>query len=66
MVEPNGFWETPILKPNVINEPFNLFGLAIEPIPVFHGKSLINGYRLGNMAYLTDVSKIPDSSMAKT
>ena len=63
MVEPNGFWETPILKPNVINEPFDLFGLAIEPIPVFHGKSLINGYRLGNMAYLTDVSKIPDSSM---
>ena len=63
MVEPNGFWETPILKPNVINKPFNLFGLAIEPVPVFHGKSLINGYRLGNMAYLTDVSKIPDSSM---
>jgi phosphoribosyl 1,2-cyclic phosphate phosphodiesterase len=63
MVEPNGFWETPILKPNVINEPFDLFGLTIEPIPVFHGKSLIHGYRLGNMAYLTDVSKIPDSSM---
>ena len=40
-----------------------MFGLAIEPVPVFHGKSLINGYRLGNMAYLTDVSKIPDSSM---
>ena len=63
MVEPNGFWETPILKPNVINEPIELFGQNIKPIPVFHGKSLINGYRLGNMAYLTDVSKIPDSSM---
>ena len=35
MVEPNGFWETPILKPNIINEPFNLFGLAIETYPCF-------------------------------
>jgi phosphoribosyl 1,2-cyclic phosphate phosphodiesterase len=63
MTESNGFWDIPILKPNIINEPFELFGSLIEPIPVFHGKSLINGYRVGNMAYLTDVSKIPDSSM---
>jgi len=63
MAEPNGFWEVPILKPNVINEPIELFGQKIEPIPVFHGRSLINGYRLGDMAYLTDTSKIPDTSM---
>ena len=63
MTEPNGFWEVPILKPNVINEPIELFGQKIEPIPVFHGRSLINGYRLGDMAYLTDTSKIPDTSM---
>jgi len=63
MTEPNGFWEVPILKPNVINEPIELFGQKIEPIPVFHGRSLINGYRFGDMAYLTDTSKIPDTSM---
>jgi len=63
MTEPNGFWEVPILKPNVINEPIELFGQKIEPIPVFHGRSLINGYRFGGMAYLTDTSKIPDTSM---
>ena len=63
MTEPNGFWEVPILKPNVINEPIELFGQNIKPIPVFHGKSLINGYRMGNIAYLTDVSKIPDTSI---
>ena len=63
MTEPNGFWEIPIIKRNVINEPIALFGQNIKPLPVFHGKALINGYRLGNMAYLTDVSKIPDSSI---
>ena len=45
------------------DEPIELFGQNIRPIPVFHGRSLINGYRLGDMAYLTDVSKIPDTSM---
>jgi len=63
MREPNGFWEVPILKLNITKEPFNLFDRLIIPIPVFHGKSLINGYRVGNMAYLTDVSSIPDASM---
>ena len=30
MTEPNGFWEVPILKPNVINEPIELFGQNIS------------------------------------
>jgi len=32
------------------------------PIPVFHGEMPITGYRFGNVAYITDVSKIPESS----
>ena len=35
--------------------------LAI-PVPVFHGKLPIIGYRVGNFAYLTDVSTIPEES----
>ena len=63
MVDPKGFWEIPVLKPHSVDRPFELFGQTITPIPLYHGKSLINGYRIGNMAYLTDVSKIPDNSM---
>ena len=63
MVDPKGFWEIPVLKPHSVDRPFELFGQTITPIPLYHGKSLINGYRIGNMAYLTDVSTIPDNSM---
>ena len=39
-------------------------GLAILPVPIFHGELPIYGYRIGDMAYLTDCSRIPDSSYA--
>ena len=32
------------------------------PIPVYHGDLPITGYRFGNVAYITDVSTIPESS----
>ena len=37
-------------------------GLKITPIPVFHGKNLIYGYRINDFAYITDVSSIPEQS----
>lgn len=37
-------------------------GLRAVPIPIFHGRLPILGYRLGAFAYLTDVSLIPDDS----
>jgi len=40
-----------------------LFGQTIIPIPIKHGNSDIYGYRIGNIAYLTDVSRIPETSM---
>lgn len=39
--------------------------LRALPIPVFHGKLPIFGWRLGNFAYLTDVSEVPDDSLAR-
>lgn len=61
--EPSNFWDLPVLKANVVNAPFMLFGQCITPIPVKHGHSDILGYRIGDFAYLTDVSVIPDASM---
>jgi len=49
------------LKP--IDGPFELFGTRIQPVPVMHGDTEIFGYRVGNAAYLTDFSTIPESSM---
>jgi phosphoribosyl 1,2-cyclic phosphate phosphodiesterase len=58
------FWDLPVLSLNTISAPFELFGIKITPIPVKHGYSDILGYRIGNMAYLTDVSDITESSLS--
>jgi phosphoribosyl 1,2-cyclic phosphate phosphodiesterase len=46
-------------------EPFDVCGLRLEPIPLMHGETLIHGYRFGGAAYLTDHSEIPESSMSR-
>ena len=33
-----------------------------QPIPLLHGKMPVLGFRIGRLAYCTDVSEIPESS----
>jgi phosphoribosyl 1,2-cyclic phosphate phosphodiesterase len=40
----------------------DLFGATIERIPVLHGRHVIAGYRFGSVAYLTDMSDLPEES----
>jgi phosphoribosyl 1,2-cyclic phosphate phosphodiesterase len=42
---------------------FDVLGLRFTPIPLTHGKDTIFGFRFGGVAYLTDHSSIPDSSL---
>ena len=44
-------------------EPLDLFGLRFQPIPIWHGRRQILGFRFGDAAYLTDMSDIPDESL---
>ena len=46
-----------------MDKPFELFGLRIVPVPIFHGEQTIFGYRIGDAAYITDCSGIPPSSI---
>ena len=39
-------------------------GVEFVRVPLMHGEMEISGFRFGNMAYLTDVSAIPESSFA--
>lgn len=56
----------PQLEVNLIDEePFELFGLKFEPIPLTHGRDTIFGFRFGNVAYLTDHSEIPAASLER-
>jgi len=56
---------TPLLEPHIITGSFSLFNHTIVPVPLKHGYSHATGYRIGNFAYLSDCSDIPDSSLAK-
>ncbi len=47
-----------------VSEPFGLGGYRVTPVPLWHGKRLVYGYRIGSLAYLTDCSAIPEASWA--
>ncbi|HPD30450.1 MAG TPA: MBL fold metallo-hydrolase [Phycisphaerae bacterium] len=53
----------PHLEMIVINEPFDLFGVLVIPIPLYHGKLTVLGYRVGPFAYCTDCNQVPEESM---
>jgi phosphoribosyl 1,2-cyclic phosphate phosphodiesterase len=54
----------PSVTLKVVREPFDLLGLSFTPVPLLHGGMEVLGFRFGRSAYLTDFSKIPESSMA--
>lgn len=45
-----------------IHGPFEIFGAKFIPIPAHHGPQMVLGFRFGKAAYLTDFSRVPDSS----
>lgn len=58
---PAGF--VPKLDIQRIDErPFDVLGERFTPIPMIHGRFNVFGFRVGDVAYCTDVSFIPDRS----
>ncbi len=47
------------------DEKFSVKGVEVEPLLVMHYKLPIFGYRIGNMAYITDAKTIPVETMQK-
>ncbi len=54
---------TPNLLIHIVDGPFELYGLQVLPITIFHGSSTILGYKMNGAAYITDCSGMPDDSM---
>lgn len=46
----------------ITNEPFYVRDVRVIPIPANHGWIDVTGYRIGNLAYLTDVKQMFESS----
>lgn len=62
----------PNLQLQEIAQPFSVqsryakdASVEVLPIPAFHGELPVFGYRIGQFAYLTDVSFIPEASLAR-
>lgn len=54
----------PKININVFDSgPIPLFGIDVVPVPVRHGSGPCHGFRFGPLAYLTDHSEIPESSL---
>src|SRR2546429_9213734 len=54
----------PSVTLKAIHRPFELLDTPFVPVPMLHGDMEVLGFRFGRAAYLTDFSKIPDTSMA--
>jgi len=48
------------LKPG---QPVTIAGMPVLPIPFEHGSLTVYGYRIGDLAYLTDVKRVPPAAM---
>jgi phosphoribosyl 1,2-cyclic phosphate phosphodiesterase len=56
----------PDINTHVITlEKFNAGPAEIMPVKYFHGPTIVWGYRIGNFAYLTDCSMIPEEEYNK-
>lgn len=55
----------PNLTANVIGNGFEIMGEPILPLELKHGTQTILGYRIGDFAYCTDVSEIPETTIHK-
>lgn len=56
------FGGKPDLRLIEIDGPFTVGGVEITPIPLLHGRLPILGFRIGDLAYITDAKVIPDES----
>ncbi len=64
-VQKEGSAYPPILELNTIDGPFTISGdggdITLEPLRVQHGRIMALGFRIGDLAYIPDVSDIPDT-----
>ena len=60
--EPQPGGSIPRIEPRVVDGFFDFRGIPVQPIPVIHGKIPVLGYRIGSMAYVTDLSEVPGDS----
>ncbi|MDQ2682781.1 MAG: MBL fold metallo-hydrolase [Chloroflexota bacterium] len=54
----------PDLTLHEVSDPFEIAGVRVVPIPVWHGQMKVLGFRFGPLAYVTDAKTVPEESRA--
>ena len=54
----------PSVTLELLKGPVDLLGIPFIPVPMLHGDMEVLGFRFGRAAYLTDFSKLPETSLA--
>jgi phosphoribosyl 1,2-cyclic phosphate phosphodiesterase len=52
----------PSVELHEVDGPFSLLGIPFIPVPLLHGEMDVLGFRFGRAAYMTDFSRLPESS----
>jgi phosphoribosyl 1,2-cyclic phosphate phosphodiesterase len=58
---PAGFIPKLVFRP-ITEEPFTVLGQRVVPIPLLHAQFNVLGFRIDDVAYCTDVNRIPERS----
>jgi phosphoribosyl 1,2-cyclic phosphate phosphodiesterase len=53
----------PSVELHEVEGPFQLLDIPFIPVPLLHGEMDVLGFRFGRAAYLTDFSRLPESSV---
>ena len=53
----------PRLDLRPVDGAFDLLGRRVEPVPLWHGRMPVLGYRIDDFAYCTDCNRIPEASV---
>jgi phosphoribosyl 1,2-cyclic phosphate phosphodiesterase len=53
------------LRPLEAGEPVSVAGVSVLPLAFQHGHIRVFGYRIGDLAYITDVKEVPDAIRAE-
>lgn len=52
----------PQIALSTVKGRFEAGGVAVQPVPIFHGNRAILGFRFGRFAYLTDCNRLADEA----
>src|SRR5439155_25967699 len=55
-------YRTQLKVHRITEQPFEVLGQQVVPIPLEHASMTVLGFRMGNVAYCTDVNFIPERS----